>query len=150
MSLYTFGQKISNICNRIFKEPIIKKSFARAGRNVRIAKKCYFSGVKNIYVGNDVSFGLENIILSTKANCIIGDSVMFGPRVTIVTGDHRIDLIGRTMKSITDKEKLLDNYRALLEAIIKAKPAAAKGVYIKSIALASTMGPGVKINNKLA
>lgn len=46
------------------------------------------------------------------------------------------------------KEKLLDNYRALLEAIVKAKPAAAKGVYIKSIALASTMGPGIKINPK--
>lgn len=46
------------------------------------------------------------------------------------------------------KEKLLENYRALLDAIVKAKPAAAKGVYIKSIALASTMGPGVKINNK--
>ena len=46
------------------------------------------------------------------------------------------------------KEKLLDNYRALLDAIVKAKPAAAKGQYIKSIALASTMGPGVKINNK--
>jgi len=46
------------------------------------------------------------------------------------------------------KEKLLENYRALLDAIVKAKPAAAKGVYIKSIALASTMGPGVKINSK--
>ena len=46
------------------------------------------------------------------------------------------------------KEKLLENYRALLDAIVKAKPAAAKGQYIKSIALASTMGPGVKINNK--
>ena len=46
------------------------------------------------------------------------------------------------------KEKLLENYRALLDAIIKAKPAAAKGVYVKSIALASTMGPGVKINTK--
>ena len=46
------------------------------------------------------------------------------------------------------KEKLLENYRALLDAIVKAKPAAAKGQYIKSIALASTMGPGVKINCK--
>ena len=43
------------------------------------------------------------------------------------------------------KEKLLENYNALLEAIIKAKPAAAKGQYIKSIAIASTMGPGVKV-----
>ena len=46
------------------------------------------------------------------------------------------------------KEKLLENYNALLEAIIKAKPAAAKGQYIKSIAVASTMGPGVKVNAK--
>ena len=46
------------------------------------------------------------------------------------------------------KEKLIENYNALLEAIIKAKPASAKGQYIKSIALASTMGPGVKVVNK--
>lgn len=47
------------------------------------------------------------------------------------------------------KEKLLENYHALLDAIVKAKPAAAKGVYIKSIALASTMGPGVKVSTKI-
>lgn len=43
-------------------------------------------------------------------------------------------------------DKLADNFKALLGAIIKAKPAAAKGQYIKSCAVASTMGPGVKIN----
>ncbi len=46
------------------------------------------------------------------------------------------------------KEKLIENYNALFEAIVKAKPAAAKGQYIKSVALASTMGPGVKVLNK--
>ena len=45
-------------------------------------------------------------------------------------------------------EKIKENYDALMEAIIKAKPAAAKGLYIKSVALASTMGPGVKIAAK--
>ena len=44
------------------------------------------------------------------------------------------------------KDKLGDNLKALLSAIVKAKPAAAKGQYIKSCAVASTMGPGVKIN----
>ncbi len=44
------------------------------------------------------------------------------------------------------KEKLVDNFNALLSAIIKAKPAAAKGQYIKSCVVASTMGPGVKVN----
>lgn len=43
-------------------------------------------------------------------------------------------------------EKLQANFDALLEAIIKAKPTAAKGQYIKSCVVASTMGPGVKIN----
>ena len=43
-------------------------------------------------------------------------------------------------------EKLVENFNTLLDAIIKAKPEAAKGQYIKSCAVASTMGPGVKIN----
>ncbi len=46
------------------------------------------------------------------------------------------------------KEKLIENYNALYEAIVKAKPAAAKGQYVKSVTLASTMGPGVKVSNK--
>jgi len=44
------------------------------------------------------------------------------------------------------QEKLLENYITLLTAIIKAKPAASKGQYLKSIALSSTMGPGIKLN----
>ena len=43
-------------------------------------------------------------------------------------------------------EKLLENFNTLMEAIIKAKPASAKGQYIKSCVLAATMGPGVKVN----
>lgn len=43
-------------------------------------------------------------------------------------------------------EKLADNFKALLEAVIKAKPAAAKGQYLKSVTLATTMSPGVKVN----
>ena len=43
-------------------------------------------------------------------------------------------------------DKLMENYTALITAIIKAKPAAAKGQYIRSCVTASTMGPGVKIN----
>ncbi len=43
-------------------------------------------------------------------------------------------------------EKLMENYNTLIAAVIKAKPAAAKGQYIRSCVTASTMGPGVKIN----
>ncbi len=47
------------------------------------------------------------------------------------------------------EQKLVENYTALMDAIIKAKPAAAKGQYVKSVTLASTMGPGVKVLPKL-
>lgn len=43
-------------------------------------------------------------------------------------------------------DKLKDNYTTLVDAIVKAKPAAAKGQYIKSVSISSTMGPGAKIN----
>ena len=43
-------------------------------------------------------------------------------------------------------EKLQENFKALLDAVIKAKPAAAKGQYVRSCVVASTMGPGVKVN----
>lgn len=49
-------------------------------------------------------------------------------------------------KASFDLDKLLDNYNTLIEALIKAKPAAAKGKYVKSIAVSSTMGPGIKVN----
>jgi large subunit ribosomal protein L1 len=44
------------------------------------------------------------------------------------------------------KEKLMENLRALTETIIKAKPSSAKGTYLKSISLSTTMGPGIKID----
>ena len=43
-------------------------------------------------------------------------------------------------------EKLHENFKALMEALVKAKPAAAKGQYIKSVSVSSTMGPGAKVN----
>ena len=50
-------------------------------------------------------------------------------------------------KASFDAVKLTENLRTLMEAIIKAKPAAAKGTYIKSAVLSSTMGPGIKLNS---
>jgi large subunit ribosomal protein L1 len=49
-------------------------------------------------------------------------------------------------KASFDESKLVENLEALIEAIVKAKPAAAKGTYLKGITVSSTMGPGVKID----
>ena len=52
-------------------------------------------------------------------------------------------------KSSFGPEKLEENFRALMEAIVKAKPATAKGQYLRSVTVAATMGPGVKVNPAL-
>lgn len=49
-------------------------------------------------------------------------------------------------KASFTEQQLLENFKALMDAIIKAKPAAVKGTYLKSVTLTSTMGPGVKLN----
>ncbi|MBQ4557758.1 MAG: 50S ribosomal protein L1 [Clostridia bacterium] len=46
------------------------------------------------------------------------------------------------------KEKLMENFNTLMDAIVKAKPAAAKGTYIKSVVASSTMGPGIRVDYK--
>jgi large subunit ribosomal protein L1 len=43
-------------------------------------------------------------------------------------------------------EKLMDNFNALIEAVVKAKPAAAKGQYLRSVTISATMSPGIKLN----
>ncbi|MBR4410424.1 MAG: 50S ribosomal protein L1 [Firmicutes bacterium] len=52
-------------------------------------------------------------------------------------------------KASFGSEKLQDNFNALLEAVVKAKPAAAKGQYLRSVTVAATMGPGIKVNPAL-
>jgi large subunit ribosomal protein L1 len=67
--------------------------------------------------------------------------------------EYRVDKAGIIHvpigKASFDEEKIKDNFRTLMDAIIKAKPAAAKGTYLRSVVLSSTMGPGIKINPNL-
>ncbi|MFV9568521.1 50S ribosomal protein L1 [Thermoanaerobacter mathranii] len=81
-----------------------------------------------------VTFDLEKAIKEIKAGKI----------------EYRVDKGGIIHvpigKKSFGKEKLLENFRTVMDAIIKSKPAATKGQYIKSVVLSSTMGPGVKVN----
>lgn len=58
-----------------------------------------------MYTGNYVSIGANCLLLSTRAKVIIGDYVMFGPNVSVITGNHRIDVIGKRMYEIKDSDK---------------------------------------------
>jgi large subunit ribosomal protein L1 len=64
--------------------------------------------------------------------------------------EYRLDKAGQIHAPIGkvsfDAEKLQENFRALIDALNRAKPAAAKGVYLKNVAVSSTMGPSVRVN----
>ncbi|HON39496.1 MAG: 50S ribosomal protein L1 [Desulfomonilia bacterium] len=64
--------------------------------------------------------------------------------------DFRVDKVGIVHCSVGKvsfgSEKIMDNLKALLEIVLKLKPSSSKGTYLKSVALSSTMGPGVKID----
>lgn len=68
--------------------------------------------------------------------------------------EYRVDKTGIVHVPIGkvsfDLKKLLGNFRTLLDVIVKAKPAVAKGTYLKSIVVSTTMGPGVKVSPQLA
>lgn len=100
---------IASAFHRIIREPVTKGAFAKCGQGVRIGRGSSFSGVQNIYVGNDVSLGAQTRIMTTRAKVILGSHIMFGPNVTLVSGDHRIDIIGKYMSEIKDSDKLTEN-----------------------------------------
>lgn len=102
---YVLIHKVKNALHRLFVEPVIRKCFGSCGKHVRIPRNCRFSGIENIHVGEHVYFGPDFRVLSTRAHVMIGNYVMFGPGVTIITGNHRTDLIGKYMCQVTDKEK---------------------------------------------
>ncbi|WP_227938928.1 50S ribosomal protein L1 [Alkalihalobacillus deserti] len=64
--------------------------------------------------------------------------------------EYRVDKAGNIHVPIGkisfETEKLTENFKTIIETLVKAKPAAAKGTYMKNVAIASTMGPGVRVN----
>lgn len=109
MNVYDLTHKIHRVFYRLVCAPLVRTSFGSCGKNVSVPQHCRFSGIKNIYVGDDVAFGEGQEILTTMAKLYIGSHIMFGPNVTIVTGDHRMDIKGKYMTQITNEMKLPEN-----------------------------------------
>ena len=64
-------------------------------------------GLWNLSVGDGTSIPKGSTIYCTDAPCTIGKKVLFGPRPTIITGDHRVDIIGKYMADVTVEEKAM-------------------------------------------
>ena len=109
--LYYLGEKALHLCEFI-KDKIwsyfYKKRMKSFGVNVKIKpSSSVYCGLENLSIGNDVSIPRFAHIFCTDAPLTIGNKVIFGPAPTIVTGNHRIDVVG---KFIVDSiEKLPEN-----------------------------------------
>ena len=94
--------------------------------------------------------GPKGLMPSPKAGTVTPDVAKAVKEVKAGKIEYRLDktnIIHCPIGKVSfGPEKLTENYNALMGAIVKAKPAAAKGQYIKSCVAASTMGPGVKMN----
>lgn len=98
-----------NILNRIIRKYAIikaKKKFAKIGDQVSFSPLDSFFTYENIYVGNNVCIGYNADFVASRSNIIIGDHVIFAPKVSIRGGDHRIDIVGKFLDEVKDEDKL--------------------------------------------
>ena len=86
-----------------------RSRLAYCGSNVTLPGDCIIDGYENISVGDNTYIGPRCLFYSTEAKLTIGKDVIFGPGVSIVTGDHRFDTVGKLIRENT--EKLPENDR---------------------------------------
>lgn len=96
-----------NLISRVKRKSLEKfylKKLKKRGKNCSIGSfnSCSY---QNVTLGDNVSLGNNTTFLSSNAEIIIKNNVMFGPQVSIITGDHRINVLGKNMRQVTEKEK---------------------------------------------
>ncbi len=96
--------------------------------------------------------GPRGLMPNPKTGTVTFDIVRAVQEVKAGKIEYRVDKAGNIHAPIGkvsfDTDKLLENLRTLIDTLIRAKPAAAKGQYLKGISVSSTMGPGVKVNTQ--
>lgn len=96
--------------------------------------------------------GGKGLMPNPKAGTVTFDVAKAVQEIKAGKIEYRLDKAGQIHAPIGkvsfDAQKLADNFRALIDALNRAKPAAAKGVYLKNIAVSSTMGPSARVNTQ--
>lgn len=147
MTVYDFFKKNLNFCFRLLVAPLIKISFKSKGKNIKIGRGARFAGIHNISVGNNVFIGENNLFICTRAEIKIGDGVMFGPNVTIITGGHETRLTDIPMYKIGENNKACDLDRDIVfegDNWIGANATILRGV---TIAKGTVVGAGAVVTH---
>ena len=90
--------------------PVYKRVMKHCGKGVYLRPMSSdIKGLENLSVGEGSSIPKGAVFYCTEAPLTIGDKVVFGPRPTIITGDHRTDVVGKHLMDVTVEEKLPEN-----------------------------------------
>ena len=125
------------------------------GKQVRVLVLCTPDKVEEAKAAGADYVGLDEYIEKLKGGWTDIDIIITMPSVTEVKAgkiDFKVDKFGIIHASIGkvtfEPNKIMENAREFLNVINKLKPAAAKGTYIKSVYLSSTMSPGIQVDQK--
>lgn len=103
--IYTIIDFVRRAFNKLFIQPGLIAGMNKCGRNVKIGTGCELKPLCNISLGDRVEIGPRALFWTTRAKINIGSDVIFGPGVTIITGDHPTNMQGCTINSIKDEDK---------------------------------------------
>ena len=106
--MYRLFGAFFDLLYRIFNKCICKYQLSKIphGKNCSIRGKGQFTG--NITFGDDVTIGVDSIFLSTSAQIKIGNKVLFGPHVYIITGNHQVNQVGMYITDVRSKTECCD------------------------------------------
>lgn len=107
--LYRLFDGLDRAWNKLVMVPCLKKSFAACGDNVTLGRRFEIAGESNISMGHDVYLGPGATLLTTRAKIRLGNYVMSGPNLTIITGDHRSDILDKPMMVLEESDKIPEN-----------------------------------------
>lgn len=99
----------SVIWRKCIYNPVLQRSMKHCGKNVIIGKNFTVDGANNISIGDETAIGPNCVFYSTHASITIGRGVLISPNVTIISGEHRTDIIGEYMRNVSEKMKLPEN-----------------------------------------
>ena len=147
---YIYGTEefVRKVFYKVFRESVIKSSLGNCGKNVHIAEKSDIKGIGNISIGDDVAIGPHALLWTTRANIIIKEKVIIGPGLSIITGNHKINVVGKYMADVTDEEKDDENDQDVIiekDVWIGANVTILKGV---TVAEGCVIGGGDRVNKK--
>ena len=114
--LYRICNCLQRAWNKLVVSPIKKGAMEKCGKNVKLGRGLRLYGAENLNLGDNIGIGENAVFMCTRAKIKIGNDVMFGPGVTCITGGHRMDIVGRTMISITNDEKRPEDDKGIVFA----------------------------------